>query len=185
MVLDHTHKICYAAISVRTNLELVNKFNTRTGTGFDLHTYQPGTGFILGGHFIDCDYSINAHSDGDVLLHSIADAILGAAALGDIGLFFPDNDQKNKDLDSKQIIELCMNEISKLDLEIYNIDATIICEEPKINPIRKEILTSLASIFQIDQAKIGLKATTSEKIGIIGKNKAIAVQTAVNLKYKE
>ena len=118
-------------------------------------------------------------------MHSIADAILGAAALGDIGLFFPDHDQKNKDLDSKQIIELCMNEISKLDLEIYNIDATIICEEPKINPIRKEILTSLASIFQIDQAKIGLKATTSEKIGIIGKNKAIAVQTAVNLKYKK
>ena len=167
------------------DLELVNKFNTRTGTGFDLHTYQTGTGFILGGHFIDCDYSINAHSDGDVLLHSIADAILGAAALGDIGLFFPDNDQKNKDLDSKQIIELCLNEISKLDLEIYNIDATVICEEPKIKPIREEILTSLASIFQIDQAKIGLKATTSEKIGIIGKNKAIAVQTAVNLKYKK
>ena len=118
-------------------------------------------------------------------MHSIADAILGAAALGDIGLFFPDNDQKNKDLDSKQIIELCLNEISKLDLEIYNIDATVICEEPKINPIREEIITSLASILQIDQAKIGLKATTSEKIGIIGKNKAIAVQTAVNLKYKE
>ncbi len=78
-----------------------------------------------------------------------------------------------------------MNEISKLELEIYNIDATIICEEPKLNPIREEILESLSNILKIDKSKIGLKATTSEKIGIIGKNKAIAVQTAVNLKYKK
>jgi len=172
-------------ITFPEDIELVNKFNTRTGTGFDLHTYRTGKGIILGGYLIDCNYSINAHSDGDVLLHSIADAILGAAALGDIGKFFSDKDEKNKDLDSKKIIEFCLNEISKLELEIYNIDATIICEEPKLNPIREEILESLSNILKIDKSKIGLKATTSEKIGIIGKNKAIAVQTAVNLKYKK
>ena len=167
------------------DIDLLRKFNTRTGTGFDLHTYKPGNGIILGGCFIECDHSINAHSDGDVLLHSIADAILGASALGDIGIFFADTDVANKNLDSKTIIDFCINKISKLGLEIFNIDATIICETPKISPFRDAIVNSLSEILKLDPANIGLKATTSEKIGIIGKNKAIAVQTSVNLINKK
>jgi 2-C-methyl-D-erythritol 4-phosphate cytidylyltransferase/2-C-methyl-D-erythritol 2,4-cyclodiphosphate synthase len=167
------------------DIDLMKKFNTRVGTGFDLHTYSPGNGFLLGGYFIKCDQSINAHSDGDVLLHSIADAILGASGLGDIGIFFPDTDAANKNLDSKKIINFCLEEISKLDLEIFNIDITIICETPKISPFRDFILSSLSEILKIDQSNIGLKATTSEKIGIIGKNKAIAVQTSLNLITKK
>ncbi|MDB4252757.1 2-C-methyl-D-erythritol 4-phosphate cytidylyltransferase [Gammaproteobacteria bacterium] len=169
-------KITYAE-----DLHLLQKFNTRTGIGYDLHTYKPGKGIILGGCFIECDYSINAHSDGDVLLHSIADAILGASALGDIGLFFADTNEDNKNLDSIEIINFCLKEIAKLDLEIFNIDTTIICETPKISPHRDMILNSLSSILKIDPSNIGLKATTSEKIGIIGENKAIAVQASVNL----
>ena len=164
------------------DLHLLEKFSTRAGTGFDLHTYKDGKGFLIGGYFLKCGYEIEAHSDGDVLLHSIADSILGASALGDIGIFFSDTDESNKDLDSIKIINFCLKKIKELNLEIYNIDATIICESPKISPHRDAIIDSLSRILQISKSKIGLKATTSEKIGIIGKNKAIAVQSLVNLK---
>ena len=140
---------------------------------------------ILGGYSIKCDYKIIAHSDGDVLLHSIADSILGASGLGDIGKYFSDQDDKNKNLDSSEIISFCLEKLNDLNLEIYNIDTTIICEEPKINPHRNNILKSLSTILEIPVNKIGLKATTSEQIGIIGKNKAIAVQSLVNLRDKK
>ena len=171
-------------ITEANDIEILDKFLVRTGTGFDLHTYTKGKGIILGGFNIECRFGIKAHSDGDVLLHSIADSILGAAALGDIGKFFPDHDSKNKDLDSKKIIKFCLNEIQKLNLQIYNVDATIICESPKINPYREQIVKKLSSILQIPTCSIGLKATTAEKISIIGENKAIAVQSIVNLREK-
>lgn len=166
------------------DIEILNKFLTRSGIGFDLHKYDKGSGIILGGYKINCDYKIIAHSDGDVLLHSIADSILGASGLGDIGKFFPDQDDINLNLDSSEIINFCLKELKNLNLEIYNVDATIICEEPKINPHRDNILKSLSSILKIPINKIGLKATTSEKIGIIGNNEAIAVQSLINLKDK-
>ena len=166
------------------DLEILNNFLIRSGVGFDLHKYEAGDGIILGGCKIECDYSIVAHSDGDVLLHSIADSILGAAALGDIGIFFSDQDKKNKDLDSSEIIEYCLDKLNEKNLEIYNIDTTIICEQPKITPHREKILKELSNLLSIPVSSIGLKATTSEKIGIIGKNKAIAVQSLVNLREK-
>ena len=166
------------------DLEMLNKFLTRSGIGFDLHKYESGDGIILGGHKIDCNFKIVAHSDGDVLLHSIADSILGASGLGDIGVFFSDQDEVNKNLDSSKIIEYCLNELIKLNLEIYNVDATVICEYPKINPHRDQILKKLSELLKIPVTSIGLKATTSEKIGIIGNNKAIAVQSIVNIKGK-
>ena len=167
------------------DLEILNKFSTRSGIGFDLHKYEDGTGMVLGGFKINCGFKIIAHSDGDVLLHSIADSILGASGLGDIGKYFSDQDDKNKNLDSSEIIRFCLEKLNELNLEIYNIDATIICEEPKINPHRDNILKSLSSLLKIPVNKIGLKATTSEKIGIIGKNQAIAVQSIVNLRDKK
>ena len=166
------------------DLEILNNFLIRSGVGFDLHQYEAGDGIILGGCKIECDYNIVAHSDGDVLLHSIADSILGAAALGDIGIFFSDQDKKNKDLDSSEIIEYCLDKLNEKNLEIYNIDTTIICEQPKITPHREKILKELSNLLSIPVSSIGLKATTSEKIGIIGKNKAIAVQSLVNLREK-
>ena len=169
-------------VTEKVDIEILNNFLTRSGVGFDLHKYEPGDGIILGGYKISCDYKTVAHSDGDVLLHSIADSILGAAGLGDIGMFFSDQDNKNKNLDSTIIIEYCLNEIHKMGLEIYNVDTTIVCENPKINPHRAKILENLTDILKIPLSKIGLKATTSEKIGIIGNNEAISVQSIVNLK---
>ena len=169
-------------VTEKADIEILNNFLTRSGVGFDLHKYEPGDGIILGGYKISCDYKTVAHSDGDVLLHSIADSILGAAGLGDIGMFFSDQDDKNKNLDSTIIIEYCLSELDKMGLEIYNIDTTIVCENPKINPHRRKILENLTDILKIPLSKIGLKATTSEKIGIIGNNEAISVQSIVNLK---
>jgi len=171
-------------ITEKSDLEMLNNFLNISGIGFDLHRYENGDGIILGGCKIDCNYRIVAHSDGDVLLHSIADSILGATGSGDIGLFFSDKDPKNKNLDSQKIIDHCLNILDKKNLEIFNIDTTIICEYPKINPLREQILNKLSEIFKIPVSKIGLKATTSEQIGIIGENKAIAVQSLVNLKEK-
>ena len=169
-------------ITEKHDFDLLNKFITRGGIGFDLHKYQEGSGIILGGYMLECDLQIIAHSDGDVLLHSIADSILGASGQGDIGKYFSDQDPKNEGIDSKKIIEFCLETIKNKDLEIHNIDATLICEEPKINPHRDSILKSLSKILKIPVDSIGLKATTSEQIGIIGKNKAIAVQSFVNLR---
>ena len=114
----------------------------------------------------------------------MVDSLLGAAGLGDIGEHFPDTDIENKGLDSKKIITFCLETIKNKNLEIYNIDNTIICEIPKINPHKTAILNSLSNILKIDSEKIGLKATTSEQIGIIGKNKAIAVRSFVNLRKR-
>ena len=171
-------------VTEKEDLKILDKFLIRSGTGFDLHKYEPGNGIVLGGCKIDCNYKIVAHSDGDVLLHSIADSILGAAGIGDIGMFFSDKDDTNKGLDSSLIIEYCLDELKKLNLEIYNIDTTVICENPKINPFRNKILKKMSLLLQVPVSRIGLKATTSEKIGIIGNNQAIAVQSLVNLKDK-
>ena len=171
-------------VTEKEDVKILNKFLTRSGTGFDLHKYEPGNGIVLGGCKIKCNYKIVAHSDGDVLLHSIADSILGAAGIGDIGMFFSDKDDNNKGLDSSLIIEYCLDELKKLNLEIYNIDTTIICENPKINPFRDQILKKMSLLLQVPTSRISLKATTSEKIGIIGNNQAIAVQSLVNLKDK-
>jgi len=164
--------------------EVLNKFLVRSGSGFDLHKYDKGSGIILGGYKIDCKYKIIAHSDGDVLLHSIADSILGASGQGDIGHHFSDQEEENRDMNSAEIIKFCLKKLNDLNLEIYNIDTTIICEQPKINPHRQFILKNLSDILGIPTSRIGLKATTSEKIGIIGENKAIAVQSLVNLRDK-
>ncbi len=169
-------------ITEKYDFDLLNKFNTRGGIGFDLHKYKDGCGIILGGYKLECDLQIIAHSDGDVLLHSIADSILGASGQGDIGKYFSDQDPANEGIDSKKIIEFCLETLKDNNLEIYNIDATLICEVPKINPHRDSILKSLSKILKIPVERIGLKATTSEQIGIIGKNKAIAVQSFANLR---
>ena len=164
------------------DLEILNKFSTRSGIGFDLHKYEDGTGMILGGFKINCGYKIIAHSDGDVLLHSIADSILGASGLGDIGKYFSDQDDKNKNLDSSEIIRFCLEKLNELNLEIYNIDTTIICEEPKINPHFEIIISSLSKLLKTDKRNITIKATTNEKSGLIGSGDFIACWSSVSLK---
>ena len=139
---------------------------------------------MLGGAKIPFDYGIEAISDGDVILHSIADAIFGAFAVGDLGTHFPENDPESIDLDSTKIIEYCMKLVHDKNLIIKNIDISVICEEPKIVDVRENIVNSIASIFQIEVNRIGLKGTTMEKIGPIGKGEGIAALSTIMLSKK-
>jgi len=151
------------------------------GNGFDLHRFCEGNSIVFGGVKLPFEHGIEAVSDGDVILHSLADSILGALSEGDIGTAFPEDDPKSKDLDSKEIILFCLDLMKAKGYHLNNIDITVISEIPKIKPIRNKIINSLSEIFSIDSSKIGLKGSTMEKVGTIGKEQALAVMTSVTL----
>ena len=163
------------------DIDLLKKFNTRVGTGFDLHTYLPGNGFLLGGYFIKCDHSINAHSDGDVLIHALCDALLGAAGKGDMGLYFNDS-EKFKDMDSAFFLEEVMSIIKDDSYEIVNIDATIITEEPPISKHAPEIVKNLCKIIKINESQINIKSKSNDKLGYLGRHEGIEAHVSVLLK---
>ena len=154
----------------------------RIGRGVDFHKFQPGDGLTLGNVFIDCKLSIVAHSDGDIILHAISDALLGAAGLRDIGYYFPDTDPKNKNLSSLKIIEKTLNLLKENGLLPWNIDFVVVCEQPKIGPYVNHLKQSLSAILNIEENFIGVKATTTEKMGVIGDGNGIAVYAIASLK---
>lgn len=157
-----------------------NFFN---GTGIDIHQFEDGKKMYLGGVEIPCEYGFKAHSDGDVLIHSVIDALLGAAGAGDIGEFFPDTDEKYKGADSKLLLEEILNFIYGVGYEIVNIDLTVLAQQPKINPHKNEIKTKLSKLLGIKKQFINIKATTGEKMGFIGRSEGVAVLSNVTLKY--
>jgi len=154
----------------------------RIGRGVDFHRFKPGDGLILGNVFIDCELSIMAHSDGDIVLHAISDALLGAAGLRDIGYYFPDTDEENKNLSSLKIIHKALDLLKERGLQPRNIDFVIVCEQPKIGPYVDQLKKSLAAILNIKESLIGVKATTTEKMGVIGDGNGIAVYAIASLK---
>ena len=162
--------------------EDLEKKDILIGNGFDLHRFCDGNSIVFGGVRFPFEFGIEAISDGDVILHSLADSILGALSEGDIGTAFPEDDPDSKDLDSRVIITYCLDLMKKRGYHLNNIDITVVSETPKISPIRDQIIKSLSEIFSIDSRKIGLKGSTMEKIGIIGKEQALAVMTSVTLK---
>ena len=153
----------------------------RIGRGVDFHKFEPGEGITLGNIFIDCNLSIVAHSDGDIVLHAISDALLGAGGLRDIGYYFPDSDIKNKDLSSVKILEESLNLLKQKDLQPRNIDFVVVCEEPKIQPYVEALKASLSKILNIDEGFVGVKATTAEGMGVIGEGNGIAVFAIASL----
>ncbi len=155
--------------------------NYRIGRGVDFHRFEPGEGITLGNVFIDCNLSIVAHSDGDIVLHALSDALLGAGGLKDIGYYFPDTDMKNKDLSSLKILEESLRLLKEKNLQPYNIDFVVVCEQPKIQPYAESLKKSLSSILNIDESCIGVKATTAEGMGIIGEGNGIAVFAIASL----
>ena len=154
----------------------------RIGRGIDFHQFQPGDGLTLGNVFIDCKLSIVAHSDGDIILHAISDALLGAAGLRDIGYYFPDTDPNNKNLSSLKIIEKTLDLLKDNSLLPNNIDFVVVCEQPKIAPYVNHLKKSLSAILDIEESFIGVKATTSEKMGVIGNGNGIAVYAIASLR---
>lgn len=151
------------------------------GIGYDIHRLAAGKPLILGGIKIDSSLGTIAHSDGDVLVHSIIDALLGAAALGDIGEHFPDTDDKYKDVDSCQLLSIVNGMLIKQNLRIVNIDATIVLETPKLAKYKSLIKDNLAKILGILEQQINIKATTNEKLDSTGRGEAIAVYSICQL----
>lgn len=155
----------------------------RTGLGYDLHRLIRGKKLMIGGVHIPFKRGEKAHSDGDVLLHAITDALLGACGMGDIGEFFPPSDKKWKDADSGYLLSEVWKKISSKGWHIQNIDCVIIIEEPKILPFRDEIRESIAKILKIEKDQIFIKAKTGEGIGIIGNGKAVAALASCLIFY--
>lgn len=152
-----------------------NSFKIRVGLGYDVHPFQEGRDLFLGGIKIPFHKGLKGHSDGDVLIHAIADALLGASALPDIGYFFPNDDKSIEGISSVVILKRVKDLLEERGINIINIDSTIIAEEPKILPFRNNIIKNLSSILEIPESSLNIKATTNEKLGFIGRGEGIAV----------
>jgi 2-C-methyl-D-erythritol 2,4-cyclodiphosphate synthase len=146
----------------------------RTGLGYDCHRLVPGRRLILGGVQIDHEAGLDGHSDADVLTHAIIDALLGAAALGDIGEHFPDTDERYRDADSIGLLRATMQLLGERGLEVVNVDATVVIERPKLAPHREAIRTSLADAIGIELERVSVKATRGEGMGFVGRGEGAA-----------
>ena len=147
----------------------------RIGQGYDVHQLAEGLPFVLGGVHIEHSHGMVAHSDGDVLLHSVCDAILGAAAMRDIGYHFPDNSNEFKNIDSRILLRKTRELITAQGWEIGNIDATICLQRPKLLPHIPQMCKNIAEDLQIDISDVSVKATTTEKLGFVGREEGVAV----------
>ena len=154
----------------------------RIGYGYDTHTLVEGRPLIIGGVKIPFKKGLLGHSDADVLLHAITDAILGAVALGDIGQHFPDTNPAFKDADSRKLLIHCYDIVRQKGFEIGNIDATIVAEQPKLIPFIHQIRNTIAKDLNIELNQISVKATTSEKMGFVGREEGITATAVALLK---
>lgn len=151
--------------------------NIRVGTGYDVHALVSGRPLILGGVKIPHEVGLKGHSDADVLLHSITDALLGAAALGDIGKHFPDTDPVFEGVDSMLLLSRVYSLLKKEGYTVGNVDTTIIAEAPKMQDYITEMRKNIAKVLHCDLSDISVKATTNEKLGALGREKGIAVHS--------
>ncbi|MCH2263587.1 MAG: 2-C-methyl-D-erythritol 2,4-cyclodiphosphate synthase [SAR86 cluster bacterium] len=152
----------------------------RVGFGYDAHKLIPGKGMVLGGIFIESEFSIEAYSDGDVIIHALIDSLLGAAALGDIGGLFPSEDPKNEEVSSRLLLNEVVSLLSSKHYEIINVDITLIAEEPKIREQIDLIIECISKDLKIEKEYVSCKATTTDGLGFEGTKKGIACQ-AVSL----
>lgn len=153
----------------------------RIGIGYDVHQLQTGRKMILGGVTIPHVTGLLGHSDADVLVHAICDALLGAAALGDIGRHFPDSDQRYKNIDSLKLLYVVRQKITESGYIIGNLDCTIIAEKPRLSDFIPQMCVNIAQVLEIDLAQINIKATTTEKLGFAGREEGVAAEAAVLL----
>ncbi|MCP4750273.1 MAG: 2-C-methyl-D-erythritol 2,4-cyclodiphosphate synthase [Proteobacteria bacterium] len=156
----------------------------KVGLGYDVHRLVEGRKLILGGIEVPHDKGLLGHSDADVLLHAIMDALLGAAALGDIGDLFPDSDVRYKDADSLDLLGQVYSKVTRENLYLDNLDAVIMAEEPKLKPFMPKMIRSIAEGLQTDPERISVKATTTEKLGFVGREEGIAAQAVVLLRRR-
>ncbi len=153
----------------------------RTGLGWDVHRIESGRPLILGGVTIPCEFGLAGHSDADVLAHAITDALLGAAALGDIGMHFPDTDPRWKGSDSLRFLEAARDMARGTGFRIVNVDSTVILERPKLKDYRLPIRERLAATLQVDVERVSVKFKTAEGVGPVGEGKSAEAQATVTL----
>jgi 2-C-methyl-D-erythritol 2,4-cyclodiphosphate synthase len=156
--------------------------NFRIGQGYDVHQLAEGESLWLGGILVPHEKGTVAHSDGDVLIHAICDALLGAVKLGDIGTHFPDTSDKYKNIDSKILLQKSYQLVLQKGFEIVNIDATISAQKPKLKPFIPEMEKTLSQILNVNHEQISVKATTTEKLGFEGREEGISALAIVLVK---
>ena len=153
----------------------------KVGSGFDVHAFGPGSFVMLGGVRVPHTAGVVAHSDGDVVLHAVCDALLGAAGLGDIGQHFSDKDPKWKGADSAQFVTAVLAMLEGRNLRVGNCDVTVIAEAPKVGPVRDPMRRRLAELLGVSSDNVNIKATTTERLGFLGRAEGIAAQAVVLL----
>ena len=153
----------------------------RIGTGYDVHELVKGRRLVLGGIEIPYEKGLLGHSDADVLIHAIMDSILGALALGDIGLLFPDTDMKYKDIDSKILLKRVVEVMKENNFQIGNVDVVVMAQRPKLRPYIDEMRSVISEILLTDVKNVSIKATTTEKLGFVGREEGIAAHAVVIL----
>ena len=156
----------------------------RVGHGFDVHAFARDRKLILGGVEIPYELGLMGHSDADVLLHAVCDALLGAAGMGDIGRHFPDSDVQYKDADSKELLRDVMRLLSDADWRVGNVDATVMAQAPKLAPWMDEMRASVAGLLSLDLGAVNIKATTTEKLGFVGREEGIACEAVALIVVK-
>jgi len=154
----------------------------KIGSGYDVHRLVPGRKLIIGGVKIAFDRGLDGHSDADVLLHAVCDALLGAIGAGDIGEHFPDTDPEYKGISSMILVEKCSNLVKEKGYEITNMDCIVFAQVPKISPHKKKMEENIANALNMDSSLVNVKATTTEKLGFIGKEQGIAAQCTLLIK---
>ena len=161
------------------------KLNFRTGFGFDVHAFADGRKLIIGGIEIPFEKGLDGHSDADVLLHAICDAMLGALSLGDIGIHFPNTDPKWKDADSSILLKNVNELINEKGYELGNLDCVLAVEKPRISPFNEKIKNRISGILNSSSDQISIKATTTEKLGFIGRTEGVVAFATVLLVKKD
>ncbi|MFM7433764.1 MAG: 2-C-methyl-D-erythritol 2,4-cyclodiphosphate synthase [Gammaproteobacteria bacterium] len=151
----------------------------RVGSGFDVHAFGPGDHVMLGGLRVPHEAGVIAHSDGDVLLHALTDAVLGAGGLGDIGQHFPDSDPRWRGAASGQFLRHAVSLLKQAGYQVINADLTLLCETPRLATHRAAIRESIATLLEVAVDAVNLKATTTEKMGFLGRREGIAAAAVV------
>jgi 2-C-methyl-D-erythritol 2,4-cyclodiphosphate synthase len=152
-----------------------------TGIGYDCHRLAAGRRLVLGGVEIPSELGLDGHSDADVLTHAVIDALLGAAALGDIGEHFPDTDERFRDADSLALLGQVVQSVLAAGLEVVNVDCTVIMEQPKLSPHRVAIRARLANALGLELERVNVKATTGEGMGFVGRGEGVAALAVASL----
>jgi 2-C-methyl-D-erythritol 2,4-cyclodiphosphate synthase len=153
----------------------------RVGIGYDSHRFAPGGPLILGGVSIPIDFSLAGHSDGDAVAHAVTDALLGAAALGDIGEMFPDTDSTNRGANSMEMLHAAVARAARAGYSVVNADVVIVTETPKLAPYREAMRTALAGVLGISPADVSVKGKTNERMGWVGRGEGLACMAVVGI----